>query len=368
MESGHRYRPMTIVDEEKGSGELAREGKKGKEVAQNGHLKANGHQVSVVKPPRTRATQHGSFDFERPGWSGSVARSTSGGSANTAATSPRTVNQSRESLTREPMNTGSLQKSLSLNSPERGTGNDNAIDTRRQHVKRAASPTAKADINLSRSVGSASHARPPAAGVELGLSSSLGRKTGKRALGSGIARLIGISHGPFAFEPPVPSPTASNMSVSTKGSAVGRFEISNEKERRERDKVQEARARDEEKQREKDRKKAARRTAHVFVPAIVETATPVVNHGFRSGTKGRSLDLGLGLSWAPTKMREDAFLSSSLVFGKDGSASSRNGLARKADTRDVAADRSKVGKEVADAFRSALDEEGYTTFKNCGYH
>ncbi|KAJ7876247.1 hypothetical protein B0H13DRAFT_1632301, partial [Mycena leptocephala] len=66
----------------------------------------------------------------------------------------------------------------------------------------------------------------------------------------------------------------------------------------------------------------------------------------RSGKKGRSLDLGLGLAWAPTKVREDAVMPES-SFGRTLSASRRE----------------QQGKEVAEVFRTALDEDGYRSFK-----
>ncbi|KAJ7257938.1 hypothetical protein B0H12DRAFT_1015169 [Mycena haematopus] len=71
-----------------------------------------------------------------------------------------------------------------------------------------------------------------------------------------------------------------------------------------------------------------------------------VSAGYRSGTKGRSLDLGLGLAWAPTKVREDAVMPES-SFGRSLSASRRE----------------QQGKEVAEVFRKALDENGYRSFK-----
>jgi hypothetical protein len=114
---------------------------------------------------------------------------------------------------------------------------------------------------------------------------------------------------------------------------------------------------EEKERREKERRRAARRTAQVFerVPEI-KPATSM--NGIRSGTKGRSLDLGLGLAWAPTKIKEEVLLPSSFAFA------SRNGTSRN-NINDRPVDRSTVGKEVADVFRSALDEDGYATFKRC---
>ncbi|KAJ7648504.1 hypothetical protein B0H17DRAFT_958922 [Mycena rosella] len=70
--------------------------------------------------------------------------------------------------------------------------------------------------------------------------------------------------------------------------------------------------------------------------------------GHRSGTKGRSLDLGLGLAWAPTKVREDAVMPES-SFGRSLTASRRE----------------QQGREIAEVLRNALDQDGYRSFKKC---
>lgn len=305
IDSAYRYRPMAIVDEERSTPDA---------------IKPNGHPAKV-KVRALRATKHGSFDFERPGWASSTARSPSGGSGSTGISSSVDPSPSKESLSNGRIN--SLQKKPNIDRTPPNSEPGHSSKSLHAHLR--------SDC--------AGEPKEPA---------SLGRKTGKRILGSGIARLVGFSHGPFPFEPPVPpSPTISN--ASTRESS---------KERRERDRSKER----EERQREKkERKRAARRTA--LAPDPPPPPPKETNTGFRSGTKGRSFDLGLGLSWAPTKMREDALLPSSVVFGKNVSASSRNGLFRKIDTMEL--DRSKVGKEVAEAFRNALDEEGYIAFKNC---
>ncbi|KAJ3865620.1 hypothetical protein EV359DRAFT_38345, partial [Lentinula novae-zelandiae] len=89
--------------------------------------------------------------------------------------------------------------------------------------------------------------------------------------------------------------------------------------------------------------------------------------------KGRSLDLGIGLSWAPTRVREDVLLPGGRFVNGRGlngriseSTSSRNGLradrARTVDEFGVE-ERSKVGRDVAEMFKKALDPEGYRAFK-----
>lgn len=369
MDSGYRYRPMAIVDEERGSGDWNEDNKDGGGSASgNSTVKSNGR-PQKTKPSKTgvvsRGTKHGSFDFERPGWSaGGISRSISNNTASTSASGG--LSQSKESLSNSTGGAGSLQKSLSLKENGKGMGQSNAnaislLDRRRRQTPRTpATPVAALQTETS-TPSAADSLGFNTRGTPAGQSASLGRFTGKRTLGSGIARLVGISHGPFAFEPPVPSPT---FSVGTKGGDAGGMESAREKERARRMRErEEEKAAMKEKEREKERKRAARRTAQVPVP-VPEPALP---NGYRSGTKGRSLDLGLGLAWAPTKMREDALLPSTFALGKSlnsHSASSRNGL-RRNEHEEEEVDRSKIGKEVAEVFRSVLDEDGYAAFKNC---
>ena len=86
------------------------------------------------------------------------------------------------------------------------------------------------------------------------------------------------------------------------------------------------------------------------------------------------MDLGLGLAWAPTKVREEALLPSS--FGRTLSASRRgesgNGNGRRRDGDygygvevERETNKSKVGRDVAEVFRNALDAKGYASFKKC---
>lgn len=293
---------MAMLDEEKPSGNL--------------------NSKPSMKVPGLRSTRHGSFDFERPGWSvGSIARSASGGSGSTS------------------VGTGHSKESL-----EHGRGvakSRHRVDRTPPHSEPGHEPSTFQQHTRSSST------RDPPPPPE---SSSLGRKTGRRTLRTGIARLVGLSHGPFPFEPPVPSPTVSTVSEKSAQESLRAREA---RERKESDQAR---------QREKERKRAARRTTHQAEP---EPPPPPEkpNLGFRSGTKGRSLDLGLGLAWAPTKMKQEALLPSSVVFSKGLSTSSKNGFVHKVGTMEVDGDRSKIGREVAEAFRSALDDEAYITFK-----
>ena len=241
----------------------------------------------------------------------------------------------------------------------------------------------------------------------------MGRATGRRTAQLLPRRLVGLTsvqHPPFPFEPAVPSPTWSTGTAST-GTA---HEVTLPAARAEKER---ARLRDE-KERARSglfgrRRSGDRAPVPVPLPIVPPSASdspgpmpismPLTlsamldsasgrarpSAGHRSGTKGRSLDLGLGLAWAPSKVREEALLPKSAFFARTasgGSASSRErgatpiartpsgasarpGLGRSTSVnqgeRDV--ERAKLGREVAEVFRSALDSEGYKLFKSCAW-
>ena len=90
----------------------------------------------------------------------------------------------------------------------------------------------------------------------------------------------------------------------------------------------------------------------------------------RASTKGRSLDLGLSLSWAPQKVREEAVLSYSKLAGGMTSSSTSRVRAR---WRGAMADEqgrldpssSRGAADIAKAFKDALGDAAYSTFKIC---
>ena len=420
---------------------------------------------SLKMSSSARATKHGSFDFERPGW-GSVAvapspptgdgpikmkRSGSNGTTGTAA-SDRTseLREKERESTYGPglAGVGTLQREMSM---KRAQEREELIMMRRKREEeKVASSTAKRrngkekeekerpPTSSQRTTPSASdhmHASTSTTGTKH--SSSAGKAAGKRmlhsALGgndkdrekhstkpSGISRLMAPAHhGLFSFEPPVPSPTRSTGTAST-GTAhevtlTSGYGIKAERERE--------RIRDE-KERSSRIPGATRRSgdrAPVPVPSVAAlygistdvaaspnsisssngiTKTPRSNipgPGHRSGKKGRSLDLGLGLAWAPSKVREEALMNlpKSAFFGRRTSSGGSsipgyrngnghahdmlrtasesttrsnvtgNGSGRSAAVEDV--ERSKLGKEVAQVFKNALDADGYKLFKLCAF-
>jgi hypothetical protein len=180
-------------------------------------------------------------------------------------------------------------------------------------------------------------------GTGPGMNSSLSKATGKRytharggtgktGSGSGLSRLMGghPHHGLFSFEPPVPTPTSwstgTGGSTSTTGTGYGHLQKEEDREKTEREyeRVQLEKAK--EKERQKEMKKRGlklsgdRPPVPVPIPSIPSMLTISAGRlsnglvvGHRSGHKGRSLDLGLGLAWAPSKVPEEALLPSSFV-------------------------------------------------------
>ncbi|KAF8969494.1 hypothetical protein BDZ97DRAFT_1754705 [Flammula alnicola] len=405
-----------------------------------------------------RSTKHGSFDFERPGWGVlGIQRSGSGGTTGTTASGvsqaglERHRERERESVYGPGLaGVGTLQRDASMKrgqereemlrlknkarkvglaEKERSRDRDKERDKEREKQRTRPSTSQRTTPQGSTTPSDPVHASTSTgASATAGKSSSLSRATGKRMKPSGMTRLVGLTaahHGLFSFEPAVPSPTRSTGTAST-GTA---HEVTlpptwAAKAEKERERVRE--------EKERQRFLFKRRSgaavgdrAPVPVPGVPPTyssVSPTLNDlgggntvaaightgslgkstranpsaGHRSGNKGRSLDLGLGLAWAPSKVREEALLPSSSFFARTASGSSSNGMARTASgqsgrsgsgsatgtasgsasglgrsmrtrgdrggERDV--ERSKLGREVAEVFKSALDAEGYALFKS----
>ncbi|KAJ3763214.1 hypothetical protein EV360DRAFT_33964 [Lentinula raphanica] len=354
LDSGYRFRPlvMDMVDEERDSREVDVKGK-GKEKEKEDLIRSR----TSIKPKTSnittsiRSAKHGSFDFERPGWGlgvSTVTRSLSGTSGNSGITGfsgGRHSNRSGESMESATRVEGSATRKKS--STAAGSSKRAEHRAQKQHVSPnddPAPPYSAVPTSVEASPGS-------------GLSSSLGRSGGKR---TGFARLIGLAgytaHGAFSFEPPVPSPISPTFShASQESNAVKGQQEETERER--------------ENKKDRKRMKETNRYSEQNTPDVSthsSTSSP-------QARKGRSLDLGIGLSWAPTKVREDVLLPGGIFANGKGlngrvsdSTSSRHGL-RAGRDRAVnefgVEDRSKVGRDVAEMFKKALDPEGYRAFK-----
>ncbi|KIM46338.1 hypothetical protein M413DRAFT_8225 [Hebeloma cylindrosporum] len=403
MDSGYRYRgaTMSILDEEAASQ---------KSKSKDAHQQYLPSSQPVPRPPgpikmssSARSTKHGSFDFERPGWGASIIQRTgSNGTSGTGGSRNDTQSKERESVYGPGLaGVGTLQREASV---KRNQEREEMQRTK-ERARKAAQATVIADKEKdSRPRARASH-YPTAQGssttpsehvhgststagtgasataAATGKSSSMSKATGRRhhgmktASGSGISRLIGLTaqHGPFSFERPVPSPTWSTGTATSTGT-VAHSEVTASWKGRKAEKERE-RVRDELERQRESRRGGARKAgdrAPVPVPSVLEF-TPShggsgSNAGHRSGTKGRSLDLGLGLAWAPSKVDEWWIVQRDWSInlrvdddGEVGRSASGNGRPRGQQDREV--ERSKLGKEVAEMFKNALDPEAFALFK-----
>ncbi|KAG2156275.1 hypothetical protein DEU56DRAFT_975871 [Suillus clintonianus] len=283
----------------------------------------------AVGPPRnmtSRRIQHGSFDFERP--VSGLNRSSS--TVNASLVKGEGLTQSG-AATHRPT---TLERTASSSSDHTGKSRTYAY-----HPTRADSPIlAQLSANhtgetsvVSFSSASAS-AQSKSTGKSAsgpGLSSSWGRASGRRTQRT--------SHGPFPFEPAAsvpssPLPTSSALPRSSPSPHRQEFDIPEAPAplppssplRSElglgggslRDKSQSARGR-------------------------VQQAR---EQGGEKRGKGRSLDLKLGLSWAPNRVRQEAVIPGSLLSQKQEEERNR-------------------GKDVTKVFENVLSESGFETFK-----
>jgi hypothetical protein len=354
---------MAILDEERASRESSIQLKQGKAGSSTMYssLNSNGKAAAI------RQAKHGSFDFERRGWGlNSIHRSPSGASASTSMSAEHSRENGEGVGSTSKAANGRPKSPVQVSKPSDRLNHPYAYKTPSSpsSKNRAIAPSSKPTKPDDQPTPSAvAHGRSQSAGVaetaigtstNAGLSSSLGRSTGKK-FGGGIARLVGLTHGPFSFEKPVPSPP----SHQTFNSKYGIHNDSAKSYQTPREAPNDQGAPDGEQKQGRRRAKESRTTDEMgSTPPVVKLNRPN-SLGYRSGTKGRSLDLGLGLAWAPRKIKEEALLpSTNLTFTKY--TTSRNGATLPAE-----ADRTKAGKELAQIFRSALDDDAYASFKKC---
>jgi len=413
MDTGYRYRggAMSVVDEEgKSSGEapsMLRSSSmktKGKETESPSHLRTGLKKMSVA----VRNVKHGSFDFERPGWGATFMART--GSTETARTAPVATSAMRDRDAGQPHDrdsswgpglagVGTAQRDQSIKrakDSEEGWKARERAKRLEEYIQKDKLPpplpkangysSQHSDHHPSTSTNGTALTAQTAQTAQTGKSSSLGKSAGKRSVagsrggsGAGLPRLVGAAQHPlFSFEPAVSSPTWSIASNSNGNTSDTTRPIDRG-----------SRLKEEVKRR--DALKKPTRRDRLPVP-VASSAIPTG----RSGSKGRSLDLGLGLAWAPSTMKESALLPSSTLFARSTSSSSAgrsangsvvdrtasmstattNGNGSESDTSRMRkprahsshaeAQRSKLGhegKELADMFKNVLDEKAYNAFK-----
>jgi hypothetical protein len=270
----------------------------------------SGHDpAGAVGPPRNimgRRIKHGSFDFERP--VSNLNRSNSTVNASVVKGEGSTQSRNNGVATHRPDS-----PLLAQLSPHH-TGETSVVSFSSQSAQ-------------SKSTGKNSTPVP-------GQSSSWGRSSGRRAQRT--------SHGPFPFEP---AASASNSPLPT-SSALPRYSPKPSSHRVEFEVPEE--------------------------PASMPTSSPLRSEFYLGGGslreksqstrgrgqheqriekkgKGRSLDLNLGLSWAPNRVRQEAVMPGLLL-------SQVNSRKQEEERR---------GKDVTKVFENILSESGFEAFKKC---
>jgi hypothetical protein len=263
------------------------------ELARNGMEGRGGNgKIAAVK------TKHTSFDFEKPSWAGGNA------------VKSRSVVKPKDSV----------QNTLPSS---RLTENKTAI--RDQSIARTASnqPRATGPLKTDHSGASVSSKTPSQSTTNTNNRSALSSLSGSgvgvpgasSSLGRGVASRKpsranisnGYTHPSFAFEPPVPSASLVDQSKRPRSSRTGR----NENES--------------------------------------------VEGSYHSSRQRRSLDLGLGLAWAPTKVKPEAILQGGFV---------RSFSAKEGETGNS---KVPIGSSVTETFKRVLPERGFIAFKKCGW-
>ncbi|PSS35426.1 hypothetical protein PHLCEN_2v1581 [Hermanssonia centrifuga] len=286
---------------------------------------------SVTNAIKTKRTKHGSFDFERPvsALGGGNIRTVLGmglgaDSYDRARTQPMERSVSVKEKVPRAQELGVTQGHKMTSSLPSSVGRTRRpvldVDTApaiTRHATESSQATSAPASSATRSHHHHADMDPISpTSSHSGHSSSLGRHTG--------GRLLRGMHGAFRFEPavpPIPGSPATDERSHLSGRAAG------------------------------------------------TSASPTKLRQGRVASKGRSLDLGLSLSWAPQKVKQEAVLSygrqTSSTTGSTGRSRARWGGAMVDDQGRLGAGSSQASSDVAQAFREALGDAAYGTFKNC---
>ncbi|KAI0796868.1 hypothetical protein C8Q75DRAFT_214916 [Abortiporus biennis] len=326
---------------------------------------------------RPKQIKHGSFDFERP--MSTIHRGEGSGPVN-MKTALREMGIGPSTVTPSTSAGIGMQRSTSLKGYSRSKalpstpgdsygsssskGKNSAVKPYLDHIRTTPSTSRRGtdDSTGSKSTTGGMGAIPDMLDSDpispttthSGNSSSWGRSAGKNALLKGIgAPRISTSnsqhqHGAFKFEPavpPIPGSPASDE-VNNRGKHVTRASNLG------------------------PNSGLKQSTLNNHSPSRSTSPTPV-------GRQGRSLDLGLGLTWAPTKVREEAVLSYGGSGRSSGNNSNGSGSWGRSKPRwrgggvdeegrlgqDYVGVRSGAASDVAEAFKEALGERGFGVFK-----
>jgi len=375
---------MDVVDEE---GRLSRESKDLQIAAVSRHQSLKGKEKELFDNPASRKSffktsksalnrKHGSFDFERPGLGAIVLqRSPSNGTSTTVTSgwsrSGETLPVRESALGPGLAGVGTMQKDTSV---KRGK--------EREEMAKEFEKQARAKKNV---VMEDSEPRPPQMNslpalssngqqtpfstTTLGKSPSFTRASARRIFQSGSRNIT--QHGLLPFESPI---TSLARSTAAAGAAK---EVSEPWDRRT------GQGKEQEKERlvlkikdQPTERKGSQSPKRSQLPVSTSKYTTLAANVV-SGVKGRSLDLNLGLSWAPSRVREDVLLKSSSLFNRtiNASSSSRSLSSSAHDngttgskSDDMASAKLRLGREIGEEFKEVLGKARYIRFKMCKFY
>jgi len=377
---------MDVVDEE---GRLSRESKDLQIAAVSRHQSLKGKEKEpsdnlTLRKNLSRTSRsalnskHGSFDFERPGL-GTIAlqRSPSNGTSTTVTSawsrSGETLTVRESALGPGLAGVGTMQKDTSV---KRGKEREEMA----KEIKKQA--RVKKNVVLEDSEPGPPQINPPPAyssngqqtpfsTTTLRKSPSFSRASARRFFQSRNRNIT--QHGLLPFESPISSLT---RSTTVAGAAKEVSEPWDERTEQGKEQEKERPALKEQIKDQPTESKGSQSPKRSQLPVSTSKYTTLVaNVG--SGVKGRSLDLNLGLSWAPSRVREDVLLKSSSLFNRSMNASSSSrslnlgaydhgttGL--KSD--DIASGKLNLGREIEEQFKELLGEARYIRFKMCKFY
>lgn len=269
---------------------------------------------------RTKQTKHGSFDFERPvsAMGGALhMRTALRGTAGVSFDGPA-LQRSRSAKevplrSQAPPSSRHVQSSSVGRTASRPAPEHYPPQMSRQPTENSQAGSASSGGRSYFNYGDSAPISPTSSNS--GHSSSWGRRAG--------TRLQGGTLGPFKFEPAVPPIPGSPAS--------------DERVRRVEDE-------------------------------LVGQPSPTKARPTRPPTKGRSLDLGLSLSWAPQKVREEALLPYGASGGSSATTSRMKSRWRTAKVDEQGRlESSPVASDLARQFKEALGDAAYKTFKTCEF-
>ena len=319
-----------------GSKDLSREKESKKQKPGGGHDPTHSAgAVGQVRNMTHHRIQHGSFDFERP--VSSLNRSNSTVNTSLAKGSGSTQTRNNGVATHRPI---TLNRTASSSSDRTGKSRTYAY-----HPARADSPilaqlspnhTGETSVISFSSQSAQSKSTGKNSTPATGQSSSWGRSSGRRAQRT--------SHGPFPFEPAASAP---NSPLPT-SLVLPRYSPKPSPHRVEFEVPEESAS--------LPTSSPLRSEFGLGGGSIRDKSQSARWHGQREceqrigkKSKGRSLDLNLGLSWAPSRVRQEVVMPGLIL----------------SQTISQKQEEERRGKDVTQVFENVLSESSFEAFKKC---